>query len=227
MKMRVGLVVAGLLAAPVTGQEIPWVEYRDPLTGEICSVINAGNAQFAVLDGSWTLVLISSTDRVMTGSYVDSNADVYFGEQPFGQIVFDTDIDGQPTLWWATLTGRVMEIDELTGEPFAGTQFPDEIPSGYCDVCDFWDDQAACAPPPEEPEEDANSDFGTQLLDDFLDAAVGGGSGEDTAGAPAVIPLCGAGVPTGLAMSVAGVVGLCGIGRLRSRRGLTGDDGPG
>ncbi len=47
-------------------------------------------------------------------------------------------------MWWTTLTGRVVNVDEFTGEPTPTDLFPSEIASVPCDACPFWDVPSAC-----------------------------------------------------------------------------------
>lgn len=134
------LVQAGVASA----QTAPWVLFDDALSVSSCDTINAANAQLVLLEDTNQLVIVTGRDVVLEDSFVDFDGDVFILGESFGFIDFDDDIDGLRSLWWISLTGRVIEVDGFTGEPFETLLFPSNVVEPACDACEFWDDLALC-----------------------------------------------------------------------------------
>lgn len=138
------------LSGPVgaaRGQLVPWDVFDDPFSSSVCDVVNAANAELVVISSTGELAIVSGTDRVFSDTFVDLDGDVFFDGVFVGSIAFETDGDGFRTLWWTSLTGRVVEVDGFTGEPFESEFFPIDFEDVPCDACDFWDDQTVCLEP--------------------------------------------------------------------------------
>jgi hypothetical protein len=133
-----------IMGGAASAQLQPWQLWVDPQTGSRCDVINAANAELVVLLDDFRLTIVSGPDLILEGTIVDSQGFVYFLDQPAGIIDFATDGDGFRTLWWMTLNGRVMEVDELSGGPTPTLEFPTDFTDVPCDACPFWDDPAIC-----------------------------------------------------------------------------------
>ena len=138
-----------LLAAPSFAQDVPWDAFTDNLSLSFCDVINASNAELVVLTDTAQLVIITGTDTILVDSFVDENNDVFIGDEPAGFIAYAEDGDGFRTLWWQSLTGRVVNVDGFSGVPSETDLFPIDFTNVPCDACDFWDDPSACAAPPD------------------------------------------------------------------------------
>jgi hypothetical protein len=143
------VIAFSLWAGAARAQVVPWDSFADsPISNSVCSVVNAGNAEFVVLRATGQLRRVTGNDLTFTESFVDAEGFVFFNDEPAGLLEFATDDDGFRTLWWLTLTGTVIEIDPLTGEPVASDRFPDEFKDVPCDACELWDDQTICVEPP-------------------------------------------------------------------------------
>jgi len=118
-------------------------------------VVHAENAELVILEETNQLVLVSGPDVVLGDTIVDVEGNVLFEGSPVGVIEFQNDGDGNRTLWWTGLTGEVVAVDAFTGEPSPTDSRPVEFRNVSCDACDYWDDPAVCADPPEEPMEPA------------------------------------------------------------------------
>jgi hypothetical protein len=129
---------------------LPWSSYVDPITGEICDVVNAANAELVISSVTGELIIISGDDVVLDATFVTDDLQVLFDGQPAGIIDFYTDGDGFRTLWWTTLTGYVIEVDGFTGEPLETNLRPSQVDRALCDACPLWDDPTVC----EEPDDD-------------------------------------------------------------------------
>ena len=141
----------------VRAQDVPWDVYTDPFSDSVCDVVNASNAELVVISSTGELAIVSGTDRVFSRTFVDvfgstltdgtillDSADVFFDDEFIGSIAFADDGDGLRSLWWTSLTGRVVEVDGFTGEPFESDFFPEDFPDVPCDACAFWDDESVC-----------------------------------------------------------------------------------
>lgn len=203
---RTGILVtvfaAGLVAsgASVAGQTRPWDVYEDidalgnQISNSVCDVVNAANAELVVLSSTGQLVIVTSEDLTLVDTLVDLDGFVSFLGDPVGKIGFAEDNDGFRTLWWTSLTGRVVSVDEFTGEPTTTDLFPSDIANVPCDACPFWDDPRVCAVPVEEPVD------GPDILD-----------------IPLTINFCGANMPLSMALTASGLglIGLTRRGRAR------------
>lgn len=141
-----GVIWAGTLpafAGDVADQ--PWIVFEDfGVSNSRCGVVNAGNIELVVLRDTLQLVIVTGRDTILTDTFVDDDNTVIFEGTPFGFLTFAEDRDGFRTLWWTTLTGSVVEIDEFSAKPRVTDAFPDEFENVPCDACEFWDDQTVC-----------------------------------------------------------------------------------
>jgi hypothetical protein len=96
------------------------------------------------------LIIVSGDDIVLDDSVVDDNGFVSFEGEAAGVIGYYTDGDGQRTLWWTTLTGRVIRINGFTGAPEETEETPADFDDPACDACPLWDDPAVCEEPDDE-----------------------------------------------------------------------------
>jgi hypothetical protein len=126
------------------GQTVPWDVFADPFSNSVCDVVNAANVELVVIAATGELAIVSGADRIFEDTFVDGAGDVFFDGVYAGSITFETDGDGFRTLWWTSLTGRVIEVDGFRGEPSESDLFPDDFVDVPCDACDFWDDQRDC-----------------------------------------------------------------------------------
>ena len=145
--------VAGFMAVNTSafGQTLPWDTFIDPLSTSVCDVVNAENAELVIWTETGQLVIISGRDVVLEDTYVTPEGDVLFLGEPVGFIAYDTDGDGFRTVWWVSLTGRVVSIDGFTGEPSETNMVPGDFFNVACDACEFWDDPLVCTPPDPAP----------------------------------------------------------------------------
>lgn len=147
---RIGCLVAVAVAlgaaskTPCHAQVRPWDVFSDTLSPSICDVVNAANAELAVLSDSGNFVIITGADVILQDTFVDFDGNVFDLGDPAGFIDFADDGDGFRTLWWLSITGRVIEIDGFTGEPFESVFLPEDLTDAACDACDFWDDPSVC-----------------------------------------------------------------------------------
>lgn len=127
-----------------------WEIYDDLLSNSICDVVNASNTELVVRADTGQFVIISGQDTTLLDTYVDLDLSVWLETgipgvlEPVGFVGFAEDGDGFRTLWWTTLTGRVIGVDEFTGEPFDTDLFPSDFVDVPCDACPFIDDPFAC-----------------------------------------------------------------------------------
>ncbi len=142
LMIHVSLAIA---VAPVVAvaQTFAWQVFSD-VTGETCEVVHAANADLVVLSSTGQLVIVTGQDITLQDTAVDTGGFVFFEGAETGLISFQPDGAGVRTLWWTSLTGRVINVDELTGEPTVSELFPEEITGVSCAACDFWDDQTVC-----------------------------------------------------------------------------------
>ncbi len=143
----VGLTVIG---SPVAAQVRPWDTFEDLLSNSVCDVVNTANAEMVVLHETGQFVIVSGADVTLEDSFVDVDGFVFMTGfvDSVGFIDFAEDGDGFRTLWWTTLAGHVVEVDEFTGEPSATALFPTDFSGVPCDACPLWDDPNVCALPP-------------------------------------------------------------------------------
>ena len=136
------IIAAALTAAAARGQSLlpPWDVYIDASSGSNCGVVNAANAELVVVRVTGELRLVSGVDVTITGSFVDDNGDVFFGEDLVGLIAYATDADGLRTLWWLDNSGiNVVQINTFTLEPESTNMRPRGFADVACDPCEFWD----------------------------------------------------------------------------------------
>jgi hypothetical protein len=140
------LVFFACSAFPAGAQIVPWDVFEDTLSDSVCDVVNAANAELVVLSDTGQLVIVTGLDVTLEDTFVDLSGFVFFEGLPVGLIDFAEDGDGFRTLWWTSLTGRVVDVSGFTGEPAETELFPSDISGVPCDACDFWDDPAVCGP---------------------------------------------------------------------------------
>jgi len=132
----------GPLAA---GQTVPWVLFEDFLSTSACEIINSDNSELILLNDTGQLVVVTGRDVVLQDTFVDDADNVFVNGEPAGFLTFEDDGDGLRSIWWVSLTGRVINIDGFTGDPVESDLFPSDFVDVPCDACDFWDDELLCA----------------------------------------------------------------------------------
>lgn len=142
--------IAGMLSvvSGIQAQTRPWVVFDDPSSTALCSVVHAANAELVMLTATGQLVIVSGPDIPLEGTLVDDQNSVFFGNQFAGVLDFAIDGDGRRSVWWTGLTGEVIRVDPLSGQPTVTDQRPNNFRNITCDACDLWDDVATCAEPP-------------------------------------------------------------------------------
>lgn len=132
------------IAQTASAQIGPWATFDDPLSNSLCDVINASNAQLVLISSTNQLAIVTGTDVTLEDTLVDDNGLVFFEGDSVGTIDYAIDGDGLRSIWWMSLTGTVVELDEFTAQPTPTNKFPTEFVDVPCDACDFWDNPAAC-----------------------------------------------------------------------------------
>ncbi len=159
--MLVTAVVLGF--APIaSGQLLPWDQFIDTVVGSDgfvsdCDVINADNVELVLLSSTSQLVIVGGRDVTLEDTFVTADNDVIYLGQPAGFLSYETDGDGFRTVWWITLTGRVIAVDGFTGEPSETDSFPRDFVNVRCDACALWDDPTVCIVPP-DPDDDPDDE---------------------------------------------------------------------
>jgi len=139
------VIVISFIACPLiwttsTSAQLPlWDTFSDVFSTSVCDLINAENAELVLLRDSDQLMIVSGNDVIMQDTFVDANGFVFFEGLPFGLLDFTDDGDGLRTLWWMTLLGRAIHIDELSGLPSVSNVLPSEVFDVPCDASAFWD----------------------------------------------------------------------------------------
>ena len=138
-------VTLAIAVAPMVAvaQSVPWQVFQD-VTGETCEVVHAANADLVVLSSTGQLTIVTGQDITLQDTAVDTGGSVFFEGAEAGLISFQVDGDGVRTLWWTSLTGRVVSVDDFTGEPTVSESLPNDFTGVSCAACDFWDDQTVC-----------------------------------------------------------------------------------
>ncbi len=151
IRFMFGIVLVSCVST-AQGQSLPWDTFEDP-AGSICDVVNAANAELVVLRSTGQLTIVTGLDVTLQDTIVDENGDVFFEGESFGFLSFEEDGDGTRTLWWVSLTGNVLDVDQITGEPFPTNMLPTDFVDVPCDACPLWDVPEVCdepvAPPPD------------------------------------------------------------------------------
>ncbi len=188
---RIFLTTLGLAlsASPAVAQVGLWDLFQDPLSASFCEVINTGNAELVVIRATGQLAIVSGADVIIDQLVVDADYNVSYFGQPVGALSYETDGDGLRSVWWTSLTGRVVNVDGFTGEPSTTNLLPSDFVDAGCEACDFWDDPAAC---PDNADDNVDNEL--------------------------TINICGTSVPLVLNLSLVGLVGLRVSTRRRSRR---------
>ena len=142
----------GTSASTGLAQVVPWEVFGDTESNSVCDLINADNAKLVLLRQTGQLAVVTGRDVTLQDTFVDADGFVSFEGLPAGVIGFAVDDDGFRTLWWMTLTGRVVSVDGFTGQPAESDRFPSDFTNVPCDACPFWDDPAVCTPPDDPPQ---------------------------------------------------------------------------
>jgi hypothetical protein len=139
-------VVLAAATVPARGQGVPWDVYDDPQSPSRCDVVGTENFDLVVLAATGELVVVNGTDRIVPGSFVETDGDVYIDGEYAGFIEFDYDGEGFRTLWWFDPTGAfITYLDPVTLTPDFGDLRPFEFVDVPCSACPFWDEPlAAC-----------------------------------------------------------------------------------
>lgn len=145
--IAVGLGLFALTNSSGFAQIKPWDVFIDDQSDSVCDVVNAENAELVILSSTGQFVIVTGVDVVLEDTVVDFNGDVFYLGNPAGFIDFALDGDGFRTLWWMSLTGRVVNVNGFTGEPTETDLLPSDFSDVPCDACDFWDDRTVCDPP--------------------------------------------------------------------------------
>lgn len=140
---QIAIVAGSLLFVSNAIAQLPFDEFEDPASGDICGVVNTANFALVVSSETGELIVVEDVDVFIEGSFVEDDLTVFFDDTPFGVLDFAEDEDGLAALWWLTFGGTVVELDPLTLEPFDSGLFPDELES-FCDACEFWDEPEDC-----------------------------------------------------------------------------------
>lgn len=134
----------GISALVAQAQLVPWRVFADPDSTSVCDLVNAANVELVVLLNSDNLTIVTGADTDLVNTEVLNSGEVLIDGDSFGFIEFATDDEGFRTLWWLSLTGRVIEVDGITGAPSESEFFPSDFANVPCDACPFWDDGEIC-----------------------------------------------------------------------------------
>lgn len=147
------LCFVGGLGFHAASAQTPWDTFQDSVSDSVCDIVNAANAEMVVLSATGQLVIVTGRDTVLADTLVTAEGDVMLGNEPVGFIGFEEDGDGFRTLWWTSLTGRVVNVDGFTGEPTETNMVPGDFVGVPCDVCErgLWDEPADCTIDPPLP----------------------------------------------------------------------------
>lgn len=200
--MRKVLIFATVMACmgPWASAQTAWDVLHDidatgaAISESACGIVNATSAatglpiRLLILADTAELMIVSRTDTILSGTFVDLDNFVSDNGAPTGVIEYVDDGDGFRTVWWVSLDGTVVEVDPFTGEAIPGTRFPEEFTNVACDACEFVDFPPA----------------------DVCDVIVDDGPDLGSIVAPIVVNLCGLGIggPAMLAMTFCGFLGL-------------------
>ena len=167
-----GLVLLACGASPTLAQiNDAWVVFQDSLTGAECGVINAANAELVTLFDSGTMVVITGADVRLNDLIVNVYDEVFYQGEQAGVIAFFDDADGLPAVFWTTLTGTVMQINTLTGQPSDSFLLPEEISATGCDACELIEESIFCG-----VENGAGNDTPSSSLGEILPFQCGAGA---------------------------------------------------
>ena len=166
------LVLLACWASPALAQiNDAWVVFQDSLTGAECGVINAANAELVTLFDSGTMVVITGADVRLNDLIVNVYDEVFYQGEPAGVIAFFDDADGLPAVFWTTLTGTVMQINTLTGQPSDSFLSPEEISATGCDPCELIEESVHCG-----VENGAGNDTPPPTADEIMPFQCGAGA---------------------------------------------------
>ncbi|MCH7527456.1 MAG: hypothetical protein IID39_08470 [Planctomycetes bacterium] len=143
---RSAAVVAWLIAVSTplgASGQTTWDVFHDALSESSCGIVNTVSSELVVRTDTAQLMIVTLTDTILAGTFVDADNFVFFEGEPAGVIDFADDDDGFRTLWWLTLDGRVVELDPFTAEPLVSDLTPEVFSDVPCDACAFVDDPPA------------------------------------------------------------------------------------
>lgn len=144
---------AAILATSAYGQDTPWDQFIDPVTGITCDVVNAisiddfGNVllvEIVILTDTGFFLAVSGQDTLLPDIFADENLNVFYLGFPFGSLRFDEDGDGLPDVWWMSTLGTVIHVDSVTLQPSLSNFFPSDFVDVLCDACPLVDDPTDC-----------------------------------------------------------------------------------
>ncbi|MBI4717788.1 MAG: hypothetical protein HY763_08300 [Planctomycetes bacterium] len=131
-----------------------WDTLTDGVSGTVCDVVNTENAQLLIRTDTGQLqILNAGRDVILADPVVTAEGDVVINGEPVGFIDFQSDADGNRVVWWTSLLGQVVRIDDFSGEPSSTTRLPGDFRNAPCDICEveeLLDDASFC--------DDGNSD---------------------------------------------------------------------
>lgn len=133
------LMIVIITSSQANAQTLPWDVFFDDVSSSVCDLVNTDNAELVVLTLSGQLMLVTGDDIILQDTFVDLNGFVFFEGFPFGIIDFAEDGDGFRTLWWTTLLGSVIHIDEFTAVPSVSNTIVSDFIDVPCDASPFWD----------------------------------------------------------------------------------------
>lgn len=133
------LMIVAITSSSAKAQTLPWDIFFDDVSPSVCDLVNAENAELVVLTVTGQLMLVTGDDIILQDTFVDINGFVFFEGVPFGIIDFAEDGDGFRTLWWTTLLGSVIHIDEFTAVPSVSNLIASDFIDTPCDASPFWD----------------------------------------------------------------------------------------
>jgi len=133
------LMIVIITSSLTRAQTLPWDVFTDDISSSVCDLVNTANAELVVLTVTGQLMLVTGNDIILQDTFVDLNGFVFFEGFPFGIIDFAEDGDGFRTLWWTTLLGSVIQIDEFTAVPSVTNTIVSDFIDVPCDASPFWD----------------------------------------------------------------------------------------
>ncbi len=202
--MKTALLRSALLILAIAcsaSAQTTWDVLDDSESDSVCGLVNAinvsngGPIELVILAESAELMIVSRTDTILGGTFVDIDNFVFIDGQPKGVIEYATDGDGFRTVWWLALDGSVVEFDPFTAQVTPGASFPENFTNVACDACEFVDF------PPADVCDVVSTDPGVDL------------TGVIT---PIIVNICGAGASSAMSLMMVGC-GLVGLRRTGRR----------
>lgn len=160
-----GMLSASMCGVPALSQELPWEEFTDLISGEVCGIINTSGLELVALRSSGQLMAIGQdgediADFILPGVIVDLNSTDQAGGFPVfadgefaGIIAFEDDAEGVSGLWWGFADAPedpllIASYDLATDIINRTNDIPADFVDVPCDACALWDDPDACVAPP-------------------------------------------------------------------------------